>query len=173
MYRKLEKKAVETVQIAIKNLGWEVPSDIKFEEPPNPTMGDLATTVAFKLARMLKAPPVEIAQKLRDVIEIPSIFDRVETKGPYLNFYLDYKQFSKLLLNLVDENYGMLEETGRKIILEHTSANPNGPLHIGHLRNAIIGDSIARVLRAAGFVVETQYYVNDMGRQIAMIVWAF
>jgi arginyl-tRNA synthetase len=171
MYRKLEKKAVETVQIAIKNLGWEVPSDLKFEEPPNPTMGDLATTVAFKLARMLKAPPVEIAQKLRDVIEIPSIFDRVETKGPYLNFYLDYKQFSKLLLNLVDENYGMLEETGRKIILEHTSANPNGPLHIGHLRNAIIGDSIARVLRAAGFVIETQYYVNDMGRQIAMIVW--
>ncbi|HHY00626.1 MAG TPA: arginine--tRNA ligase, partial [Methanothermobacter sp.] len=58
-----------------------------------------------------------------------------------------------------------------KVILEHTSANPNGPLHIGHIRNAIIGDSLARILRAAGFKVETQYYVNDMGRQIAMIVW--
>jgi arginyl-tRNA synthetase len=127
--------------------------------------------VAFQLAKERKTSPVEIAKKLKEVIEIPSIFNRVENKGPYLNFYLDYKQFSKLLLSYVDENYGTLENRSKKIILEHTSANPNGPLHIGHIRNAIIGDSLARVLRAAGFEVETQYYVNDMGRQIAMIVW--
>jgi arginyl-tRNA synthetase len=171
MYRKLEEKAVKTVQRAIENLGWKIPSDLKFEEPPNPNMGDLATTVAFQLARTLKTSPLEIAQKLQEVIEIPSVFNRVETRGPYINFYLDYKQFSKLLLTSVDENYGRLEERGEKIILEHTSANPNGPLHIGHIRNAIIGDSLARVLRTAGYEVETQYYVNDMGRQIAMIVW--
>jgi arginyl-tRNA synthetase len=171
MYRKLEEKAIEAVRRAIENLGWAVPSDLKLEEPPNPKMGDLSTTVAFQLARMLKIPPVEIAQKLTEVIEIPSIFDRVEPKGPYLNFYLNYKAFSKFLMASVDENYGMMEDRCEKIILEHTSANPNGPLHIGHIRNAVIGDSIARVLRAAGYVVETQYYVNDMGRQIAMIVW--
>ncbi|MGZ4857238.1 MAG: arginine--tRNA ligase [Methanobacteriaceae archaeon] len=171
MYIKLEERAIKAVKRAIENLGWEVPSDLKFEEPPNPNMGDLATTVAFQLARILKIPPVEIAQKLMEIIEIPSIFDRVESKGPYLNFYLNYKEFSKLLLNSVDENFGMQEDRCEKIILEHTSANPNGPLHIGHIRNAIIGDSIARVLRAAGYEVETQYYVNDMGRQIAMVVW--
>ena len=171
MYRKLEQKAIKAMQRAIKNLGWEIPSDLKFEEPPNPAMGDFATTVAFQLAKERKTSPVEIAKKLKEVIEIPSIFNRVENKGPYLNFYLDYKQFSKLLLSYVDENYGTLENRSKKIILEHTSANPNGPLHIGHIRNAIIGDSLARVLRAAGFEVETQYYVNDMGRQIAMIVW--
>jgi len=171
MYRKLEEKAVKTVQRAIENLGWKVPSDLTFEEPPNPSMGDLATTVAFQLARTLKTSPLEIAQKLSEFIEIPSVFNRVETRGPYINFYLDYKQFSKLLLTSVDENYGRLEEKGEKIILEHTSANPNGPLHIGHIRNAIIGDSLARILSTAGYVVETQYYVNDMGRQIAMIVW--
>ncbi len=59
----------------------------------------------------------------------------------------------------------------KKIILEHTSANPNGPLHIGHIRNAILGDSLSRILSKAGYNVETQYYVNDMGRQIAMVVW--
>ena len=171
MYRKLEEKAFNALRRAIENLGWEVPSDLKFEEPPDPIMGDLATTVAFKLAGVLKTSPVEIAQKLGDVIEIPSIFDRIENKGPYLNFYLDYKEFSKLLLASIDENYGMSEDRGKKIILEHTSANPNGPLHIGHIRNAIIGDSLSRILRAAGYVVETQYYVNDMGRQIATIVW--
>jgi arginyl-tRNA synthetase len=171
MYRKLEEEAVKTVRRAIENFGWEVPSDLKFEEPPNPNMGDLATPVAFQLARMLKISPVEIAHKLREVIEIPYLFDRLESKGPYINFYLDYKEFAKTLLALVDENFGMLEDRGEKIILEHTSANPNGPLHIGHIRNAIIGDSVARVLRAAGYEVETQYYVNDMGRQIAMVVW--
>ena len=74
-------------------------------------------------------------------------------------------------MNSVKEDYGKLEDKNRKIILEHTSANPNGPLHIGHIRNSIIGDSLARVLKSAGYDVETQYYVNDMGRQIAMIVW--
>ena len=83
---------------------------------------------------------------------------------------IDYDKFSKLLLQKVDENYGQLPEYDEKIILEHTSANPNGPLHIGHIRNSIFGDSLARLLKLAGRDVETQYYVNDMGRQIAIIV---
>ena len=95
----------------------------------------------------------------------------MQSTGPYLNFFLDYEKFSKMVLQSVREDYGSLEEKNEKVILEHTSANPNGPLHIGHIRNAIIGDSLARVLKSAGFQVETQYYVNDMGRQIAMIVW--
>jgi len=71
----------------------------------------------------------------------------------------------------VDEDYGKLETIHEKIILEHTSANPNGPLHIGHIRNSILGDSLSRILSNSGCTVETQYYVNDMGRQIAMVVW--
>jgi len=171
MYRILEKEATSSVKKAIQNLGWEEITEIKFEEPPNPSMGDLATSVAFQLAGQLKKSPVEIAQNLKEVIELKSPFERVEATGPYLNFYLDYESFSKMVLELVGEDYGSLEDKNEKIILEHTSANPNGPLHIGHVRNAIIGDSMARVLRSAGFQVETQYYVNDMGRQIAMIVW--
>ena len=92
-------------------------------------------------------------------------------KGPYINFFINYDNFSKQVLKSINEDYGKLEPKNKKVILEHTSANPNGPLHIGHIRNSIIGDSLARVLKSAGYDVETQYYVNDMGRQIAIIAW--
>ncbi|HII84130.1 MAG TPA: arginine--tRNA ligase [Methanobacterium subterraneum] len=171
MYRKLEKTAINIVQKAIQDLGWEEPAEIKFEVPPNPNMGDLATSVAFQLAPILKRSPVEISQTLVEKIELISPFKGVESKGPYVNFFFDTEIFSRMVTESVQEDYGSLDDRNEKVILEHTSANPNGPLHIGHIRNAIIGDSLARVLRAAGFQVETQYYVNDMGRQIAMIVW--
>lgn len=171
MYRKLEKNAINIVQKSIQDLGWEEPAEIKFEIPPNPNMGDLATSVAFQLAPTLKRSPVEISQSLVEKIELVPPFKGVESKGPYVNFFFDTEIFSKMVTESVQEDYGSLDNRNERVILEHTSANPNGPLHIGHIRNAIIGDSLARVLRAAGFQVETQYYVNDMGRQIAMIVW--
>lgn len=171
MYRILEKNASSSVKKALKSLGWGEKIDITFEQPPDPTMGDLATSVAFQLASQLKKSPVDIAQKIEKALNVESPFNKVKSMGPYLNFYLDYETFSKMVLESVDENYGSLEDKNTKVILEHTSANPNGPLHIGHIRNAIIGDSLARILKSAGYQVETQYYVNDMGRQIAMIVW--
>ena len=171
MYRMLEKEAVKSLESAIESLGYEKPSEIKVEEPPNADLGDLASTVSFQLAKQLKKPPMEITKEILNVIEVPEVFRAVEMKGPYINFFINYDNFSKLVLDSIDENYGQLEDKNKKIILEHTSANPNGPLHIGHVRNAIIGDSLARILRSAGYNVETQYYVNDMGRQIGIIAW--
>ncbi|MGB9977659.1 arginine--tRNA ligase [Methanobacterium sp.] len=171
MYRMLEKEAIKSLKSAIQSLGYEKPSEIKVEEPPNADMGDLASTVSFQLAKQLKKPPMEITKDILNVIEIPEVFKAVEMKGPYINFFINYDNFSKLVLDSITESYGQLEDKNKKIILEHTSANPNGPLHIGHVRNAIIGDSLARIMRSAGYNVETQYYVNDMGRQIAIIAW--
>lgn len=173
MYRMLEKETVKSLENAIKSLEYEIPEEIKVEEPPNSDLGDLATTVSFQLAKQLKKPPMEITKNILDIIEIPEVFKSVEMKGPYINFFINYDKFSKLVLDSITEDYGQLEPKNEKIILEHTSANPNGPLHIGHVRNAIIGDSLSRILRSAGYNVETQYYVNDMGRQIAIIVWGF
>ena len=154
------------------SLGWEIPEDIKMEEPPNPELGDVASSVSFQLAKKLKTLPYGHYQGyIRGHLMTPDIFRKVDAKGPYINFFADYDKFSKIVLNSINEDYGKLEDKNSKIILEHTSANPNGPLHIGHIRNSIIGDSLARVLKSAGYHVETQYYVNDMGRQIAMIVW--
>lgn len=171
MYRILMTESIKSLENAISHLGWEIPKDIRVEEPPNPELGDVASSVSFQLAKGLKRSPMDITKELLSVIVTPDIFKKIDSKGPYINFFADYNKFSKIVLDSVKEDYGKLERKNRKIILEHTSANPNGPLHIGHIRNSIIGDSLARVLKSAGYDVETQYYVNDMGRQIAMIVW--
>lgn len=173
MYRILEKEAIKSLKNSIEFLNYEIPDEIKVEEPPNPGMGDLASTVAFQLAKVAKKPPIEIAKEILDVIKISELFKSVEMKGPYINFFINYDNYSKKALELINNDYGKLEPKNKKVILEHTSANPNGPLHIGHVRNAIIGDSLTRIIRSAGYNVETQYYVNDMGRQIAIIVWGF
>lgn len=171
MYKILEKEAVKSLENAIISLKLELPTEIKVEEPPKPDMGDIASAVAFQLAKIARKSPVEIANDILRVIKISNMFKYVEIKGPYINFFINYDTFSKLVLESVDEDYGQLEAKNEKVILEHTSANPNGPLHIGHVRNSIIGDSFARILCSAGYDVETQYYVNDMGRQIAIIAW--
>ena len=171
MYRILVSESIKAVENAINSLGWDIPDEIRMEEPPNPKLGDVACSVSFQLAKKMKRSPMDITKDILSVLEIPDIFRLVDSKGPYINFFADYGTFSKLVLNSVNEDYGQLDHKNNKIILEHTSANPNGPLHIGHIRNSIIGDSLARVLKSAGYGVETQYYVNDMGRQIAMIVW--
>ncbi len=171
MYRILISESIKSLENAISHLGWEIPEDIRVEEPPNPELGDVASSVSFQLAKELKRSPMEITKDLLSVIVLPDIFKKIDSKGPYINFFADYDVFTRSVLDSVKEDYGNLKDKNRKIILEHTSANPNGPLHIGHIRNSIIGDSLARVLKSAGYDVETQYYVNDMGRQIAMIVW--
>jgi arginyl-tRNA synthetase len=171
MYRILISESIKSLQDAINHLGWEIPDDIRIEEPPNPNLGDVASSVSFQLSKSLKRSPMDITNDILGVLETPDIFKSVESKGPYINFFADYDKFSKIVLDSIKEDYGTLSDKNTKIILEHTSANPNGPLHIGHIRNSIIGDSLARVLKSAGYAVETQYYVNDMGRQIAMIVW--
>jgi arginyl-tRNA synthetase len=171
MFRKLHAEVRNSVKEAIDKLGWDQPDNIPIEEPPRTDMGDVATSVAFELAGRLKRSPVELSQEIRDVIEKPAIFRKIISVGPYINFFIDYQNYSGSVLKSVDEEYGKLEAIHEKIILEHTSANPNGPLHIGHIRNAILGDSLSRILSKSGYEVETQYYVNDMGRQIAMVVW--
>jgi arginyl-tRNA synthetase len=171
MYRTLTVEVQDSVRNAIDRLGWDIPDQIPVEEPPRPNMGDIATSVAFELAGKLKKSPVEISQEIAGEVEKPEMVDDVRAVGPYLNFYINSQKFSKSVLNAVDEDYGNLGVKNKKIILEHTSANPNGPLHIGHIRNSILGDSLSRVLKKSGYTVETQYYVNDMGRQIAMVVW--
>ncbi len=170
MYFEIEKQAIDSITKAIGNLGCEVEEDFRLDFPPNPELGDLASTISFTLAKKLKKSPHLIAEELTSIIECPELFEKVEAVGPYVNFFIDYDKFSKLLIEKIDDDYGHLPKIDEKVVLEHTSANPNGPLHVGHVRNSIFGDSLSRLLKLAGRDVETQYYVNDMGRQIAIIV---
>lgn len=170
MYFEIEKEAINAINKALDQYDVEIDRDFKLEFPPNPELGDLASTIAFALTKKLRTSPPEVAKDLVEKIEVPEIFSKVQNFGPYVNFFIDYDKFSKKLLDKVDDSYGELESTGESIVLEHTSANPNGPLHVGHIRNAIFGDSLSKLLKLAGRDVKTQYYVNDMGRQIAIIV---
>ncbi|MGA7628149.1 MAG: arginine--tRNA ligase, partial [Methanoregula sp.] len=135
------------------------------------------STVAFSLAKVKKQAPVKIAQDIATALQgnkdLADLGITVEAKGPYINFILGSMYVSATLKEATKKGYGMLPRKEIRVDLEHTSANPNGPLHVGHIRNSIIGDTLARAFRKAGFPLEVQYYVNDMGRQIAIVVWGF
>ena len=144
-------------------------NDLMLETSPH---ADLASTVSFRLAPVLKRKPADISRNLLEAI-VPDeggTVDRVEVMGPYLNFFASRRFFESAVREAEGDRCwtGSMSE---RVIVEHTSANPNGPLHVGHIRNSVIGDTLVRILRRAGCEVEAQYYVNDMGRQIAIVVW--
>ena len=135
---------------------------------------DLACTIAFKLAKEQKRKPIEVANEIAEKLEPIGYIGKIEVVNGYINFFAS-EEFLEDTINTIldtDENYGSLNLRG-KVLIEHTSANPDGPIHIGHMRNSIIGDSLARIFRKAGFDVTTHYYVNDMGRQIAIAVLGY
>jgi len=141
------------------------------EVPPNRALGDLAVTVAFQLARTLRKAPRAIAQELAGALgDLPGISRVVAAPNGYLNLYLDRPSF--LLARLRGDVAAALAPP-EKTIVEHTAINPNKAAHIGHLRNAALGDTLARVLRFSGAPVEVQNYIDDLGVQVADIIVGF
>jgi arginyl-tRNA synthetase len=144
------------------------------EVPPSSEMGDFAFP-CFILSKTLKKPPIEIALEISRELnkKLPKEISKVESKGPYLNFFLDKTHFTKeILTHALKKDYGSSKK-GEKILVEHTSVNPNASPHVGRARNSIIGDSIVRILKFQGNKVETHYYINDVSKQIAMLALNF
>jgi arginyl-tRNA synthetase len=136
---------------------------------------DLASTVAFRLAKKFRKAPAQIAGDIAEKIRRPLHDDGigVEVTGPYLNFNFGPAYVSGAVKAALQSGYGSFTSKSEGVCIEHTSANPNGPLHVGHIRNSVIGDTLARAFRKAGYPLEVQYYLNDMGRQIAIVSWGF
>ena len=139
---------------------------------------DLASTIAFAIGKEEKRNPAQVAKELLEKIkeQVEAETDATVTNlGPYINFVFgpSYCAQAIELAQVPGYGTGVLSQDPQQvsICLEHTSANPNGPLHVGHIRNTILGDTLARCFRKAGYPVEVQYYVNDMGRQIAIVSW--
>lgn len=165
-----KNEVVSVIKKALKKLNYNC--EVKLEVPPE-EFGDFAFA-CFSLAPMVKKSPKEIAEIISKNVEKNKWVEKVETKGAYVNFFLDKKNLKIMILKSIlnkNENYGFLEKKKQKVIIEHTSANPNGPLHVGRARNPIIGDTIVRIYKAAGFKVETQFYLDDMGKQVAILAW--
>ena len=144
--------------------------EIILEVPPDPEMGDYAFP-CFSLAKEYKKNPVDIAQDIAKNINLDKIINKIECKGPYLNFFVNKGILVQDILKKVDENYGSSNlGKGRHALIEHTSINPNASPHVGRARNALIGDAIVRILKFQNYKTEVHYFVNDVGKQIAMLV---
>jgi len=149
--------------------GMDVP--VAIEEPRQPEFGELAVPVAFHLAKQLKKAPKAIAQELVDELGPVEGFGALEMAGNgYINVRLDRAVYGAALLASIDQPS---ERRPGKLIVEHTNINPNKAAHIGHLRNAILGDTFVRMLRASGETVEVQNYIDNTGVQVADVVAGF
>ena len=176
-------KAHDTLRAALARAAAQLgasDADVLLERPKDPAHGDVATNLALALAKTLKAKPRDVAGRLVAALELPRGFVRkVEIAGPgFINFFLAGEQVVAVLPAILTAgvSYGKSDVgRGAKLNVEFVSANPTGPLHVGHGRGAALGDGIAALLEWTGWVVTREFYVNDAGTQIeklARSLWA-
>jgi len=145
------------------------------EIPPDSSLGDYAFP-CFILAREMKKSPVDIATLLSSELakKLPKEISGVTPNGPYLNFFVDKRIFLENTINQIlkeKEKFGCCKlGKAKKALVEHTSLNPNSDPHVGRIRNSLIGDCLSRIMRFHGFNVETHFYINDVSKQVAMLV---
>ena len=147
--------------------------NIGLEVPPNPEMGDYAFP-CFVLSKVWEKSPNEIARELSGKFKPSDLVAEAKVIGPYLNFFVNKNKIAestiKKILKEKEKYWSSDIGKNKKILVEHTSINPNASPHVGRARNALIGDSIVRILRFQDYNVETHYFVNDVGKQIAMLL---
>ena len=183
-YDDVKREVKEIVKKVISEMleregkSWE--GEILFDETPSMELGDFATTVAFQLAKVFRKAPRMIAQEIASNLEgkLPEYISKVEVAGAgYINFFLDYEKFGRIIAEEILKKGDRFGESnigeGKKVIVEHTSVNPTKPLHMGHARNSILGDTIARIMRKLGYKVEVQNYIDDLGVQFAQVLWGY
>src|SRR5271165_599129 len=152
-------------------------ANVVIDQPPSVEMGEFALPLSFELAKRLRKPPRKIAEEIAAAMPLPEGFEKFEIAGAgYINARLNRDQAAKALARSkqpeITSHKGAADVSG-KILVEHTSINPNKAAHIGHLRNAILGDTFVRLLRAAGHTVDIQNYIDNTGVQVADVVVGF
>jgi arginyl-tRNA synthetase len=171
IYFKIQDTILKNIQSALETLSF--PTDIKIEIPPDPTLGDFSFP-CFSFCKLSKKSPNETAKLIADTLTKDPSIKSINVQGGYINFTIDERQIIEETVPLIlskKEGYGQLDKKNKKVIVEHTSANPNGPLHVGRARNPIIGDTIVRMFKAAGYNCESQFYLDDLGKQVAILSW--
>jgi len=169
----MKKDLTRILKQALKRLGVETVSSIEIEVPRQESMGDLSTPVAMSLTKALKKSPVKIAEDMVNAIEDKAFFEKIEIAGPgFVNFtfskeylYSGLKDLLKLQRDFLRCNIGQ----GKRVQIEFVSANPTGPLHLGHGKGAATGAALSNLLHAAGYEVVREYYINDAGKQVKLL----
>ena len=167
----ITEELTETLKSRVLALYGHALERVVLQAPPKLNMGDLATPVALELAKVLKRKPREIAEQLANGLTLPLFVASVSVEGAgYLNFRFDRGAFTAQHFRTV---MASPRPSGERVIVEHTNINPNKAAHIGHLRNAVLGDTYVRCSKWLGDRVETQNYIDDTGVQVADVVVAF
>jgi arginyl-tRNA synthetase len=159
--------------------GLEWTEKVTLELPKDKQFGDMATNAAMVLSKQSGMAPKELAHVLLEDLRDASEIEQIEIAGPgFLNVTFNPGFWQKTVLTVLEQGdqYGASDQgAGKKVLVEYVSANPTGPLHIGHGRGAAVGDSLARILRFFGYDVMTEYYLNDAGRQMSLLaqsIWS-
>lgn len=162
--RGILKKAVNAQQSEVR---------VEIEIPKEEGLGDLSTPIAMGLARILKKPPIKIAKDIISSIENKEIFEKIDIAGPgFINFTFSKGFLCDELKKLIEKQDNFLIEDiggGKRVQIEFVSANPTGPLHLGHGRGAALGAALANLLAETGYRIEREYYINDAGRQVRLL----
>lgn len=175
--QKQKETLIEEIKQAIlkAELVTEVP-EIKIENPKDTKNGDYATNIAMVLTKLAKRNPREIAQAIVDNLDVQKAdVSKVDIAGPgFINFYMDNAYLTGIITEALTKkvDFGKGEPKDERILVEYVSANPTGSLHIGHARNAAVGDTLSNVLSAAGYDVLREYYINDAGKQIENLAYS-
>ena len=173
MYREIEARFREFLTKFIRQ-SYGVEIAVVTNRPPKIEMGEISSPVCFELAKRLKRAPRQIAQEIADSVgPIPGIARLAVAGGGYLNAFLERAAFFRDAIARAGKESASASPDAPKAIVEHTAINPNKAAHIGHLRNAMIGDSFSRLLRHSGRRVEVQNYIDNTGVQVADVVLGF
>lgn len=161
---------------AVKRVERKLKKNIEelFEIPPS-EFGDLSSSISFHICRFTHQDPLKIAKEIVSEISLPRYVEKIEAVRGYINFFFDWNTLSREILREIieKEDFGKPRIEKKRIMIEHTSVNPNKALHIGHVRNAVLGDSLARFLKFLGHDVVVANYIDDTGTQIADIILGF
>src|SRR5690606_20745884 len=164
---------VSRIQAAVQALLPDAQPQVLLERPKVAAHGDAATNVAMQLAKPARRNPRELAQAIADALladaQARTVIDAAEVAGPgFINFRLSPAAHQAVLTVIAEQGdaYGRAPRNGQKIMVEFVSANPTGPLHVGHARQAALGDAICRLYDASGYDVTREFYYNDAGNQI-------
>jgi arginyl-tRNA synthetase len=175
MYSQLERRLVDRVREFLRREYQVEMANVVVDQPPNVALGEYALPLSFELAKKLRKPPRKIAEEIVVGLGAVEGFAKFEVAGAgYINAKVERVAYaSGILENLPQRRRGTEEHREDKVLVEHTSINPNKAAHIGHLRNAILGDTFVRLLRESGRQVDVQNYIDNTGVQVADVVVGF
>lgn len=177
-YGSVRKELAECLRVAIEQIGYtamvaEVEETIEFAK----NVADIASSIVFRITKATERKPSEIAGAIRSSIRVPSYIESVSADNGFINFHLNRAAFAEMVIGnvLEDGSDAVCSEVGkgRKVVTEYPSANPVHPLHVGQLRNALLGDAVSRLHALCNYVVEREDYIDDLGLQAAEAIWGY